>query len=75
VSKNLDCILDYSEKNIFGNQYRSPEFSKIVDFKLTILLTFSSYQIKPETLKTILSQNLIIEEISNLIKLKQITIF
>jgi hypothetical protein len=64
-----------SEKNIFGNQYLSPEFSKIVDFKLTILLTFSSYQIKPETLKTILSQNLIIEEISNLIQLKQITIF
>ncbi|MGB3536377.1 MAG: hypothetical protein WBA13_23020 [Microcoleaceae cyanobacterium] len=63
-----------SDNNNFRNQYRSPEFSKIVDFKLTILLMFSSDQIKPETLKTILSQNIIIEEISNLIQLKNMTI-
>lgn len=68
-------MIAHQQQSYFSCKPDSPEFSKIVDFKLTILLTFSSYQIKPETLKTILSQNLIIEEISNLIKLKQITIF
>lgn len=63
-----------SDKNYLGNQYCSADFSKIVDFRLTILLTFSDYEIKPEEIKSIIYQNLIIEEISTLIKLKYFTI-
>ena len=63
-----------SDQNYLGNQYRLPDLSKIVDFKLTISLIVSDYDIKLEEIKSIVDKKLMIEEISSLIKLKDFTI-